>query len=253
MLFRRSPPRVQAPRLTHGQLVEVAGLSLRLNVNARARRISLRLDTARREVVLTAPSARRLSDAIAFAATRTAWIADRLAELPPVLALAPGALIPLEGRPCRLERAAMRIAPSIKPASGEEIARLIAYGEGAAYARAVVRALRGQALARLGERTAHHCAALGVRAPAIALQDARTRWGSCRKAGAGRDASIRYNWRLVLAPPHVLDYVAAHECAHLIEANHGSRFWGIVKATYGDPKAAQSWLKTHGSELHSIS
>ena len=251
MLFRRSPPVVKAPRLQPGDLVEVGGAPVRLRVNARAQRISLRLDAARREVALTAPCLRRLPEALAFAESRSRWIAERLAELPPVLAFTPGAVIEVEGRPCRLERAALRIRPSLKPETPDGPARLIASGEGEAFARAVRRGLRALALQRLTASTARYCEALGAPPPpAVSLQDARSRWGSCRQAGAGRPACIRYNWRLILAPPEVLDYVAAHECAHLLEANHGPRFWALVRRLYGDPSAARAWLKAHGARLH---
>ena len=252
MLFRRSPPALKAPRLQPGEVVQVAGCDVRLAVNARARHIGLRLDPSRREVVLTAPSARRLAEALAFAQSRADWIAARLADLPPVLAFVPGALIEVAGASCRLERAAMRIRPTLKSATTEEPARLVASGEGEAFARAVERALRTEAKARLAERTAAHCSSLGQPCPPMALQDARSRWGSCRAAHEGAAASIRYNWRLVLSPPEVLDYVAAHECAHLLEPNHGPRFWALVRRLYGDPSAARAWLKANGARLHAV-
>ena len=252
MLFRRSPPSLRAPHLQPGEVVQVEGLPVRLAENLRARRISLRLDVRAREVVLTAPSARRLAEAVVFAQTRSRWIAERLAELPAQVAFTPSALIEVAGRPCRLERAAMRIAPVFKSETSAEPARLIAWGEGEPFARAVERGLRAEALTRLCERTAHHCSALSESAPRVALQDARSRWGSCRKAQPGRPAAIRYNWRLVLAPPEVLDYVVAHECAHLVEGNHGPRFWALVSRLYGDPAPARAWLKTNGAGLHAV-
>ncbi len=247
MLFRRAAVRPAA-----GDLVEIEGRPVRLAVNARARRISLRLDAARREVVATAPTGRALPDAVAFARSRSAWIAARLDRLPGASAFEPGAVIEVLGAPCRLERAAMRIAPRLVATTVEEPARLIAWGDGGAYARAVERGLRQEALRRLAERSAVHCERLGHALPLLALTDARGRWGSCRQASAGRAAVIRYSWRLVLAPPAVLDYVAAHECAHLAEANHGPRFWACVQALYGDPAPARAWLKTNGARLHSV-
>ena len=250
MLFRRPAQRLQAPQLKPGDVVEVGGAAVRLAVNGRARRVSLRLDVARREVVATAPGLRQLPDALAFARSRGAWIAERLGALPEPVSFVPRAVIEMAGRPCRLERAAMRVTPRLKPATSDEPARLIASGEGPAFSRAVVRGLRAEALCRLEARTAHHCATLGEPVPPVALQDARSRWGSCRRAQGAVGASIRYNWRLVLSPPEVLDYVVAHECAHLVEANHGPRFWTLVHRLYGDPTKARAWLKTHGARLH---
>ncbi len=190
MLFRRSPPRLQAPRPRSGDVVQVEGHSVRLAVNARARRVSLRLDAQRREVVATAPSLHQLADALAFAEARASWIAQRMAGLAAPVRFVPGVLIEVGGRPVRLERAAMRTRPTLKPFTELEPARLIASGEGEAFARAVQRALRTEALVRLQARTAYHCGVLGQPVPPVALQDARSRWGSCRKAQPGVPAAI---------------------------------------------------------------
>ena len=239
-------------KLSPGDVVEINGWPVRLRVHARARRVSLRLDTARREVVATAPDLRRLPDALAFARSRAVWIAERLDALPDVVAFAPGQIISVGGAPCRLERAAMRIPARLIPARDAEPARLLAYGEGPAFARAVVRALKAEALGVLTARTAVHAAALGAPMPGVAVMDARARWGSCTPAHGGAGARIRYVWRLILAPASVLDYVAAHECAHLVEANHGPRFWAAVARLYGDPAPARAWLKHHGARLHGM-
>src|SRR5207237_2895287 len=141
-----------SPRLAHGDLIEVEGRPVRLAVQARARRVSLRLDPARREVVAVAPTRSRLKDAAAFAHERAAWIAERLDRLPAALAFAPGARISVGGVPCRLERAAMRIRPRLIPATPDEPARLLAPGDGEAFARGVQRALKHEALAVLTAR-----------------------------------------------------------------------------------------------------
>jgi predicted metal-dependent hydrolase len=207
---------------------------------------------AGRQVVATAPSPRRLADAVAFAKSRSAWIAARIDALPRGFAFAPGQTLEIQGEACLLERAAMRIRPRLVPATPDEPIRLVASGEGEAYAAAVARALKAEALRRLTERTRVHAAALAQPMPAVAVGDARARWGSCVPAQRGRGASIRYSWRLVLATPAVLDYVAAHECAHLLEANHGPKFWALVHDLYGDHRPARAWLKAHGARLHAV-
>jgi len=239
-------------RLTAGDLIEVGGQAVRLAVNARARRVSLRLDAARREVVATAPSRARLKEAAAFARSRVGWIAARLDALPRPAPFAPGLVLSVNGRPCRLERAAMRIRSRLIPAQPPEPSRLLVSGDGVAFARAVERALRAEALAVLSDRTAAYAVRLGHPPPAVVVMDARARWGSCRPAVGGAPARVRYVWRLILAPEFVLDYVAAHECAHLVEANHGPRFWAQVCALYGDPRPARAWLKAHGNALHAM-
>ena len=241
-----------APKLMDGAVVRIGEASVRLKVNARARRISLRMDTARGEVVAIAPNPRRLSDALRFAESRAAWITAQLKRLPQTTVLTPGMVIDVQGEPCRLERAAMRIKARFVSAIGDEPARLIAFGEGDAYVRAVVRALKGYALERLTARTAHYVQALAEPLPEIAVMDARMRWGSCKQGRGGAAAHIRYNWRLILAPPWVLDYVAAHEAAHLIEANHSPAYWAVVQRIFGDHRPARAWLRAHGATLHAI-
>lgn len=246
-LFRREP------QLSHDSLIEVGGRPVRLRVNARARRISLRVDARRGEVVATAPSPRKLADAARFARDRAAWIAEHLERLHDKIRLRPGLVISLDGQPCRLERAAMRIAPRLIAAAADEPMRLLASGEGEAYGRAAFRALKAEALKRLAERTAHHAAALGQPIPSVAVSDPKGRWGSCRKGPPGAPGAVRYSWRLILSPPEVLDYVAAHEVAHLVEANHGPKFWAVVAQLYGDHRPARAWLRANASRVHAVS
>ena len=119
-------------------------------------------------------------------------------------------------------------------------------------ANAVVRIIKREALRVFTERTAFHCAALGARLPSVTIMDARARWGSCRPGLPGKPAAIRYSWRLALAPYEVADYVAAHECAHLLELNHGPKFWAHVSALVGDERPHRAWLRAEGSRLHAF-
>jgi predicted metal-dependent hydrolase len=224
-----------------GDLVDVGPAQVRLAVNARARRIGLRI-AADGSVVATAPSVRRLPQALAFAHDRAEWIAERLRIRPPRVPLAPGSLIPLRGAPVRL-----RVEPG-RRAAHLEGSDLIAGGEGEGFSRRIQTWLRKQALSDLTAATALHARTLGRPVPEVRLTDARTRWGSCTPA-TGR---IRYSWRLVLAPPKVLDYVAAHEVAHLAQADHSPAFWAVVAHLYGDPKRARAWLREHGATLHAV-
>ena len=236
--------------LADGDRLEVAGATVRLKVHARARRISLRLDRTKREIIATAPSQRRLPEAAAFARDRAAWIAERLAELPQGQAIAPGMTISLFGQPCLLE--ASDKPARLHPASDENPMRISARGEGEAYAAAVIRIIKRHALAVFTERTAFYCARLGARLPSVTMMDARARWGSCRPGLPGKPAAIRYSWRLALAPYEVADYVAAHECAHLLELNHGPKFWAHVSALVGDEKPHRAWLRAEGARLHAF-
>lgn len=231
-----------------GDRLEVAGAVVHLKVHRRARRVSLRLDRTRREIIATAPSSRRLSEAAAFARERAAWIVERLAELPAASPVHPGIVLTVFGEPVRLEAGSGRAR--YWPASAGEPARISAMGEGEGYARAVMLILRRRALAVLSERTEVYAAMLGAPMPRVTIMDAKGRWGSCRPGLRGGPASIRYSWRLALAPFAVADYVAAHECAHLRELNHGPRFWAHVKALVGDERPHRAWLRAEGAGLH---
>lgn len=223
-------------------VIEVGGAPVRLRVNKRARRLTLRVNGATGEVTVTAPSARRLPEAADFARRRADWIADKLAALPDTAPFRPGGIIPLRGEPVRLEAV---------PGTGAARLRegvIVSGGEGEAYSRRVLNLLRREALADLRARTAVHAARLGVPVPRISLNDPRGRWGSCTPSRA----TVRYSWRLISAPPFVLDYLAAHETAHLLEANHSPRFWAQVTHTYGDPSAARVWLRDQGPALHAL-
>jgi predicted metal-dependent hydrolase len=236
--------------LADGDRLEVAGAAVTLRVNRRARRVSLRLDRTRREIVATAPSPRRLPEAAAFARERAGWIAERMAELPEASPIHPGMTLTVFGEPVRLDAGTGR-AKWIAAADGEP-ARITAMGEGEGYARAVILMLKKRALAVLGDRTEVYAAMLGAEPPKVTIADAKGRWGSCRPGVRGGQASIRYSWRLALAPFEVADYVAAHECAHLKELNHGPRFWAHVKALVGDHKAHRAWLRAEGAKLHAF-
>ena len=230
----------------------VAGHPVRLRVNAQARRVSLRLDAAKREVVATAPSPRKLSDALAFAHARAAWIARLLEGLPQGAAFTPGSMIPVHGLPCRLQRAAMRVPGKLLPVTADEPARIVASGEADAFARAVERVLRREALSRLTALTAQTCLRLDLPAPPVAVGDAKGRWGSCRAPRDGDHGAIRYSWRLVCAPPAVQAYVAAHECAHLVHPNHGAGFWALNRQLDPVMDKARAWLKANGQSLHAL-
>jgi hypothetical protein len=236
--------------LADGDRLEVAGTAVTLRVNRRARRVSLRLDRTRREIVATAPSPRRLPEAAAFARERAAWIAQRMAELPDASPIHPGLTLQVFDEPVRLEAGTGRA--KWLPAADGEPARIVAMGEGEGYARAVMLMLKKRAMGVLSERTEVYAAMLGAPMPMVTIMDAKGRWGSCRPGVRGGPASIRYSWRLALAPFVVADYVAAHECAHLLELNHGPRFWAHVHALVGDERGHRAWLRAEGARLHAF-
>jgi predicted metal-dependent hydrolase len=238
----------RASRHADGDVIEVGVARVRLTVSGRARRISLRVDRARGEVVAIAPTLRRLGEAAAFAHERRGWIAERVLELKPPTRLAPGLALTVFGEASRLGRSPGRA--SLEADGWERGARLASGADEAAYARAIVQLLKRQAKTWFTPRLAHHCGLLGEPVPKFSIVDARTRWGSCTPGRPGHPASIRLSWRLALAPPTVADYVAAHECAHLLHPHHGPAFWAETRRLIGDERPHRAWLRAHGPGLH---
>ncbi len=237
------------PRYADGEVVRIDGLHVRLRVSTRARRVSLRIDRASGEAIAVAPNRARLSEAARFAAERRAWLLARLREVPtPNPPLAPGDALEVLGECWRLDPDGRR--PRLD--DGETGRRLAGCGVGEVDPALVARMVRRQAQMVFEARATTHCSRLGEPRPPIRLIDARSRWGSCTPARPGRAASIRVSWRLALAPLAVADYVVAHECAHLVEANHGPRFWALVGGLVGDPTPHRRWLRAEGARLHTL-
>ena len=233
--------RLFAKPLADGARVDLGGLTLRLRVSRRVRRVSLRIDVRTGEAVATAPSARRLADALTFARSRRGWLEARLAARPTGPALVAGARIVVLGE-------AWTLAPDGRRPRFEA-GVLHGCGAGEVDAQLVIRAIRRAALSTFTERAAVHCARLGVPVPTISLADTASRWGSCTPTASGRTGAVRLSWRLALTPFAVADYVVAHECAHLVEANHGPRFWALVQELVGDPAPHRAFLRREGVAL----
>ena len=170
-------------RYSHDDRLTVDGATIRLRVDARASRVSLRIDQIKREVVATAPTARQLSEAVAFARERSIWIASQLVRLPDATTLLPGQSIEVLGAPCRLEAGTGRAR--LIPATAEAPMRIVAKDD-ARFVATAVWLLKVEASRILAERTAVHAAALGQPMPQVAVMDARGRWGSCTPARKAR-------------------------------------------------------------------
>jgi predicted metal-dependent hydrolase len=213
--------------------------------SARARRMILRMDAARGGPVLTLPAGGSLAEARRFLDTHSGWLAARLAQLPDARPFADGAVFPLRGEACRIVHHGGR--GLIRHEAMPEERRVIVPGEAAHLPRRLGDWLRGQARGDLAAAVADHAATIGATVSSLRIGDAKSRWGSCTRRGV-----LSFSWRLILAPPFVLDYLAAHEVAHLAEMNHGPAFWRLVARL--DPKfeTARAWLKTHGPGLHAI-
>lgn len=209
-----------------------------LRRSARARRFSLRVSRLDARVTLSIPAHAREADALAFAEGHRDWIRKALTQAPARVCVTAGVQLPFEGQVLTLTEADVR-APMVL---GDRL--LVPAGAD----RVAVRAqafLKLQARHRLQAASDHYAGLVGRRHAGITLRDTRSRWGSCAP-----DGSLMYSWRLIMAPPQVLDYVAAHEVAHLVEMNHSADFWAVVARLMPDYAVHRRWLKRQGNQLH---
>ncbi len=226
-------PEAETLALKHGPTV------VQWRRSARARRVSLRIDPQTGAVVLTLPPRAGRAAGMALLADHADWVRDRLAALPGAVALGPGATVPLDGVPHRI-----RHVPEGRGGAWLEPGALCVSGEAAFLRRRVLDFLRAEARRRLCALSHEVAARAGLHPRRVTVKDTRSRWGSC----AG-DGTLMYSWRLVMAPPHVQHYVAAHEVAHLRHMNHGPQFWALVEALTPHRRAAVAWLRTGGAGL----
>jgi predicted metal-dependent hydrolase len=214
-----------------------------IRIHPRARRLKLRLDPARALLLLTCPPRSGGRAALDWAAGQRGWVEAQLADAEPARPLVPGSVIPLEGREARLEW--LEGGPrTVSWRNGV----LACGGPRHAFARRIEAWLRARARDLLSADTADAARLAGVAVKRVSIGDAGTRWGSCSASG-----SIRYNWRLVLAPCDVRRWVVAHEVAHRLHMNHGPAFKALEAELFdGDPEAARLSLRSLGPGLKRV-
>jgi predicted metal-dependent hydrolase len=240
MLYRR-PREPQAFEVVFDAAIYI----VRLRRHRLARRYTLRIAATTREVVLTIPPRGTLKEAREFAQKHGGWIAARLGRLPEVVRFADGIRVPLRGQPHRItHRPGVRGTVWVE-ASGSDQALLCVAGEAPHVDRRIGDFLRREARRELEAASLRFAAALGVNIKRVAVRDQASRWGSCSSTGV-----LSYSWRLILAPPFVLDYLAAHEVAHMVHMNHSPLFWKLTRRLHPGTDRAEVWLKVHGASLH---
>ena len=205
----------------------------------RARRVSLRIDPRGGAVVVTLPPRAARTAGMALLMNHADWVTRRLAALPGPVPFADGARIPLHGVEHRI-----RHQPGLRGGVRVEGREILVSGDVGFLTRRSVDFLRAEARRSFATLVAAKAEAAQLRPRRITVKDTRSRWGSCAASG-----SLAFSWRLVMAPPHVQDYVAAHEVAHLRHMNHGPRFWALVQGLTPHSDAAVAWLHTHGPRL----
>jgi len=225
-------------------MVELDGQRVVVRVRRSPRSQRYRLTIPRTGVpVLSIPPAGRWPEAEGFLQRQRAWLVARLKSSPRPVPFIDGAEIVLRGKPA-LIAATGKLRGQVEMRYGINMLVLAVPGGREHMGRRLTDWLKIQALGELEERTKFHAGRLNVTPKSVRTRTQSSRWGSCSNAGR-----LNYNWRLVLAPPFVLDYVVAHEVAHLCEMNHSPAFWARVKETLPDMEHGQAWLKAHGSQL----
>lgn len=218
------------------------GAPLAIRVSPRARRLLLRVDASVRQIELILPRGVAVERGLEFATAQRSWIAARLALLPAAVPFAEGAIVPVLGVPHRVCCETRSRAGPVAVAGGE----IRVTGDAAHLPRRVRDHLRQLAARELAARARGYAARIDKRIARITVRDTKSRWGSCSARGA-----LSFSWRLIMAPDHVIDYVCAHEVAHLIEMNHGPRFWRLLHTLIPDTATPRAWLKRHRARLFS--
>lgn len=230
--------------------VEHEGIVYRVAIKrvATARRFTLRVRAATQDAVLTMPPRASLRTARAFAERHAAWIGTRLTALPRPLLIGPGAVLPLRGIDhLVVERRGLRAGVFVEPAPGAdgEQPRLVVSTTGRRAKGLLETYLRQEAHRDLTAAALKLQDRFGLSFTKITIRETRSRWGSCSSRG-----SLNFSWRLILAPPFVLDYLVAHEMAHLDHMDHSPAFWALTRRLAPDMERAEAWLKSHGARLH---
>ena len=215
-------------------------IPLTVRKNPRAKRIIVRLTGDGDGVLITIPSRTAFDEGVRAAERNADWIMQRLDAAPPRIPFADGAVIPFLGREHTIRRQP-KAPVSVRVEAGE----IVVAGPAGLLPGRIDRWLRQQARCEISARVADKTARLGRPANRITLRDTRSRWGSCSAR-----ANLSFCWRLVMAPEAVLDYVVAHEVAHLAVPNHGPQFWQTVSTLTDEVESPRRWLRRHGRSLH---
>lgn len=227
---------------------EVAGRILPLNIveHQRARRLTLRIEAGGRGLRITVPPGITMEEISRFIGRHQHWLEARIGRMPDRERLEAGMKIPLRGVPHELVH---RIGGRgvTRAVVGDGSPRIEVYGDAHHFGRRIADYLKREAKADLSTLVQRHAAAIGVRAGRISLRDTASRWGSCSSTG-----NLSFSWRIVMAPPPVIDYLAAHEVAHLKQMNHSADFWKLCRELCPKTAECKDWLKRNGAKLHAI-
>ena len=244
--FSRTPQR--EPAAPAARIHRVAGRELPLRVveNARARRLTLRIEAGGQGLRITVPPGLRRGEVERFLERHRDWLELKLSRLPDRPQVRAGVKMPLRGTPHLIVHIPAKRG-TVAAASENGMPVLHVHGEEAHLPRRLADFLKREARRDIEKLVAKHTAGIGRRARAIRYKDTSSRWGSCTA-----DGTLSFSWRIMMAPPAVIDYLVAHEVAHLREMNHGPNFWALCRELCPRTDEARAWLKRNGQALQAI-
>ena len=242
----RSLQRAVAPKPLEPSRIEIGGntLDVVFRRHAQARRLVLRLSTSGTAVMVTVPKGVSRAKALEFTERSRSWIEQHVQSRGNSIHLRPGHAIPFRGLAHEIVHVDSRRGTV---AADSERGVIHVPGDSAHVQRRLLDWLKASARADLARASDRYAKLMGVKFRRISIRDQRTRWGSCTAAG-----DLSYSWRLILTPDYVLDYVAAHEVAHLKHLDHSPRFWRLVLTHCPDAARAKKWLKANGHDVHRV-
>jgi len=231
MADSRGPPKILR--------LEGREIPLKVARHAKARHISLRVDGAARAVRLILPPRAALREGLEFAEYKSAWLLDQLDALPERIPFEVGAVVPVLG-----QDHVIRHDPKGRRGVWRDRGVIWASGHAEHLPRRIADFLKTESRRELTARARAKAAVIKETVRRVSVRETRTRWGSC-----GSDGTMNFCWRLILTPQEVLDYVVAHEVAHLKHMDHGKKFWDLTARLTANASHAREWLRQHGDRV----
>lgn len=244
--FRNLTKPVPSPVEEREHTVAGRTLPLRIVENDRARRLTLRIDAGGQGLRITVPPGLNRGEVEKFLHRHQGWLEQRLARVPDRPQVRPGIKLPVYGVPHLIVHEPAKRG-TVSLGKGEAGPTLIVHGERIHLPRRLADFLKREAKREIETLVEKHTANVGRKAKAIRFKDTSSRWGSCTS-----DGNLSFSWRIMMAPRPVINYLVAHEVAHLKEMNHGPKFWKLCEELCPDTERCKAWLKKNGGALQAI-
>lgn len=228
----------------------VAGRNLPLSIweNPRARRLTLRIETGGKGIRVTIPPRLPERELDLFIARHHGWIEMQIAKVPVVVPFTAGGTVNIRGISHLIVHEPTKRGTTRQAHDDNQQPVLIVHGDAQHLGRRIADYLKKLAKIDINGLVLVHTKRVGRPAQSVRFKDTTSRWGSCTSKG-----DLSFSWRIMMAPAEVINYLVAHEVAHLIEMNHGPDFWALCTKLCPDTPSSRAWLKRNGSALHAIS